>query len=70
MRILNKNKKKKTLRRLNSNSKTLDANFLQEIQHGLNCSPFEAEAVLEVVRELHFFFWMNNPSRPRPARRP
>jgi hypothetical protein len=32
--------------------KTLDDQFLTEIQKGLNCSPFEAEAVLNVVREV------------------
>jgi hypothetical protein len=32
--------------------KTLDDQFLTEIQKGLNCSPFEAEAVLSVVREV------------------
>jgi len=47
-----RNKKRETLRRLDS--KILDAKFLQEIQHGLNCSPFEAEAVLEVVKEVYF----------------
>ena len=49
-----RNKKRETLKRLDS--KTLDAKFLQEIQHGLNCSPFEAEAVLEVVKEVYFPF--------------
>ena len=49
-----RNQKRETLRRLDS--KTLDAKFLQEIQHGLNCSPFEAEAVLEVVKEVYFPF--------------
>lgn len=49
-----RNKKRETLRRLDS--KTLDAKFLHEIQHGLNCSPFEAEAVLEVVKEVYFPF--------------
>ena len=44
-----RNKKRETLRRLNS--KTLDARFLNEIKTGPNCSPFEAEAVLEVVKE-------------------
>ena len=37
-------------------SKTLDARFTTEIQHGLNCSPFEAEAVLDVVKEVYFPF--------------
>ena len=32
--------------------KTLDDQFLTEIQKGLNCSPFESEAVLSVVREV------------------
>jgi hypothetical protein len=37
-------------------AKTLDAKFLTEIQQGLNCSPFEAEAVLQVVKEVYFPF--------------
>jgi hypothetical protein len=49
-----RNKKKKTLGRLNS--KTLDARFINEIQTGLNCSPFESEAVLDVVKEIYFPF--------------
>lgn len=49
-----RNKKRETLRRLDS--KTLDAKFLQEIQHGLNCSLFEAEAVLDVLKEVYFPF--------------
>ncbi len=38
-----RNKHKELLGRLES--KTLDSKFLHEIQHGLNCSPFESEAV-------------------------
>lgn len=49
-----RNKKRETLRRLDS--KTLDAKFLTEVRNGLNCSPFEAEAVLEVVKEVYFPF--------------
>jgi hypothetical protein len=49
-----RNKKREILRRLDS--KTLDARFLNEIRNGLNCSPFEAEAVLEVVKEVYFPF--------------
>lgn len=41
-----RNRKRQVLRRLDS--KTLDARFLKEIEHGLNCSPFEAQAVLAV----------------------
>ncbi len=37
-------------------NKTLDARFKEEVQHGLNCSPFEAEAVVEVVREVYLPF--------------
>lgn len=36
--------------------KSLDAQFVTEIQHGLNCSPFEAHAVLGVVKEVYFPF--------------
>jgi hypothetical protein len=39
-----RNKKREILSRLDS--KTLNARFLNEIKTGLNCSPFEAEAVL------------------------
>ena len=49
-----RNKKREVLERLDS--KTLDAKFVHEVQHGLNCSPFEAEAVLEVVKEVYFPF--------------
>ena len=49
-----RNKKRETLQRLDS--KTLDARFVNEICNGLNCSPFEAEAVLEVVKEVYFPF--------------
>ncbi len=46
-----RNPKREELRRLES--KTLDAQFKTAIQDGLNCSPFEAEAVLAVVREVY-----------------
>ena len=49
-----RDRKREILRRLDS--KTLDARFSTEIEHGLNCSPFEAEAVLEVVKEVYFPF--------------
>jgi hypothetical protein len=49
-----RNRKKEVLERLNS--KTLDAKFLHEIQYGLNCSPFEAEAVLDVAKETYLPF--------------
>lgn len=34
-------------------TKTLDERFRTEIQQGLNCSPFEAESVLNVVHEVY-----------------
>jgi hypothetical protein len=37
-------------------AKTLDARFLTIVRDGLNCSAFEAEAVLEAVREVYFPF--------------
>jgi hypothetical protein len=33
--------------------KTLDAQFITTVRNGLNCSRFEAEAVLDVVREVY-----------------
>ena len=42
-----RNKKRETLRRLDS--KTLDARFLTEIRNGLNCSPFRELLALLVV---------------------
>lgn len=49
-----RNAKREELGRLES--KTLDARFLQTIRDGLGCSPFEAEAVLGVVREVYLPF--------------
>jgi len=49
-----RNQNREVLERLDS--KTLDARFTTEIEHGLNCSPFEAEAVLDVVKEVYFPF--------------
>jgi len=46
--------KREELARLES--KSLDAQFLTEIQHGLNCSPFESHAVLQVVKEIYLPF--------------
>lgn len=47
-----RNVKRQELQRLEA--KTLEARFLTEIQAGLNCSPFESEAVLQVVKEIYF----------------
>jgi hypothetical protein len=47
-----RNAKKEVLERLSN--KTLDAQFLGIIREGLNCSPFESEAVLQAVKEVYF----------------
>jgi DNA-binding CsgD family transcriptional regulator len=49
-----RNRSKEVIDRLGS--KTLDARFMTEIQHGLGCSPFEGHAVLQVVKEVYFPF--------------
>ena len=49
-----RNRSKQALERLAA--KTIDAEFLHEVEHGMNCSPFEAEAVLQVVKEVYFPF--------------
>ena len=46
-----RNAKREELERLAC--KTLDAQFTALIRDGLNCSPFEAEAVLQVVHEVY-----------------
>ena len=46
-----RNAKREELGRLES--KTLDAQFRTVVQEGLGCSPFEAEAVLEAVKEVY-----------------
>lgn len=58
-----RNYKKEELIRLSS--KTLDGRFVQIIQEGLNCSPFEAQAVLDVVKEVYYpFMDPDNPKAP------
>ena len=47
-----RNAKLEQLRRVES--KSLDAQFTRIIESGLNCSPFEAQAVLGVVHEVYF----------------
>ena len=49
-----RNRDREVIERLES--KTLDSRFTTEIQQGLNCSPFESEAVLGVVKEVYFPF--------------
>lgn len=47
--------------------KTLDDQFLNEIQKGLNCSPFEGEAVLSVVREVFAPLMGTHPTAGPPG---
>lgn len=61
-----RNSKKETVARLNC--KTLDDQFRVEIVHGLNCSPFEAEAVLKVVKEVYFPFLDQHTPQMPPGR--
>jgi hypothetical protein len=48
--------------------KTLDAQFKTTIREGVNCSPFEAEAVLDVVREVYQPFMDDSPGVQAPGR--
>ncbi len=60
-----RNVKRSELLRLQE--KTLDAQFLTTIEQGLNCSAFEANAVLDVVKEVYFSFLADSAtSQPRP----
>ena len=42
--------------------------FTTEIQQGLNCSPFESEAVLGVVKEVYFPFLSAEATEPSPGK--
>lgn len=43
-------------------AKTLDAQFSNEMRVGLNCSAFEAEAILEKVHEVYAPLWEGSPT--------
>jgi len=46
-------------------SKSLDQQFINEIIHGLNCSPFEASAVLDsVYKVFNGYFESSSPLKP------
>jgi len=49
-------------------AKTLDHQFTTAIQEGLNCSPFEAEAVVQVVHEVYFPFLDEAAGHAPPGR--
>lgn len=61
-----RNRDREVLERLDA--KTLDARFTTEIEHGLNCSPFESEAVLDVVKEVYFPFLSADADQPAPGK--
>jgi DNA-binding CsgD family transcriptional regulator len=61
-----RSRNREVLERLDS--KTLDARFSSEIQQGLNCSPFEAEAVLDVVKEVYFPFLSTEAPHAPPGK--
>jgi len=58
--------RREELKRLES--KTLDARFRSIIREGLNCSPFEAEAVLDVVKEVYGPYLDETPAASPPGR--
>ncbi len=50
-------------------SKNLDNQFINEIIHGLNCSPFEASAILETVYKVYdCYFETNSTLKPGQIR--
>lgn len=48
--------------------KSLDSQFRAEVSHGLNCSPFEAECVLQVVKEVFFPFLDESAAKAPPGK--
>ena len=48
-------------------SKQLNSQFQSEIIKGLNCSPFEARAILDVVHKVYGDLFNMSPSRIRPT---
>ena len=49
-------------------AKTLDAQLLQILQQGLACSPFEAKAVLGVVKEVYLPFYEPGAGKAPPGK--
>lgn len=60
-----RNAKLEELKRLDA--KTLDAQFRVILQEGLNCSAFEAEAVVNVVKEVYFPYLEPGGSKSPPG---
>jgi DNA-binding CsgD family transcriptional regulator len=61
-----RNPRREELARLSC--KTLDAQFTTTLRDGLNCSPFEAHAVLDVVREIYAPVFAEAPAAALPGR--
>jgi DNA-binding CsgD family transcriptional regulator len=61
-----RNRKKEELQRLEW--KTLNVQFRTIVEQGLNCSPFEAEAVLQVVQEVYFPFLDQASAKAPPGK--
>ena len=55
-------RKRETIQRLAD--KTLEAQFVTEVTQGLSCSPYEAQAVLEVVQEVFAPLWQEASGLP------
>jgi hypothetical protein len=60
------NRDREVIERLDS--KTLDARFTTEIEHGLDCCPFESKAILDVVKEVYFPFLAAESGEPAPGK--
>jgi DNA-binding CsgD family transcriptional regulator len=60
------NHKQQTLERMES--KTLEAQFLHEVQYGMSCSRFEAEGILDVVKDIYFPFMDAAGGKAPPGR--
>lgn len=61
-----RNAEQEILRRLDS--KTLDGQLREVLVAGLNCSPFEADAVIQAAQEVYFpFFDSTGEARARPG---
>ncbi len=59
------NAKTQMFRRLEC--KNLDASFVARVREGLNCSPFEAEAVLKEVHAVYGSFLGETPQQQLPG---
>jgi len=61
-----RNRDREVIERLDS--KTLDARFLSEIQHGLDCAPLVSKAILGIVKEVYFPFIAPESGEPAPGK--